>query len=196
MTKTIFLFFFIFCVWACKAQKSFIVLKKGEQSIVHYWKDSHITFQLSDRQWLSGIITKITPDSFYFTQEIIRYRLMGADTLHFAGQSYGLADIYALPTPNETIIYDHDQVRVELGHEKFVWVRNGLLFQVLGGGYVLLNVVNDLISGQPPFAKNNLPGLGVGAAVFLFGEFLHLRFDPYFHIGKKYRLECVFRANP
>jgi hypothetical protein len=196
MTKTILSVFFIFSIWECHAQNSFIVLKKREQAIAHYWKDSHITFQLQDRQWLSGIITKITSDSFYFTQEIIHYRLMGADTLHFSGQAYAPGDIYALPSPDELIIYDHDQVKVVLGHEKFVWIRNGLLFQVAGGGYVLLNVINDLISGEPPFAKNNLTGLGIGAAVFLVGEFLHFRFDPYFHIGKKYRLELVFHPNP
>ena len=89
---------------------------------------------------------------------------MAADTLRFSGQAYAPGDIYALPSPDELIIYDHDQVRVVLGHEKFVWIRNGLIFQVAGGGYVLLNVINDLISGEPPFAKNNLAGLGIGAA--------------------------------
>ena len=173
------------------SQSDFIILKKNRKSIQYFWKDSHITFQLRDRQWLSGIITKITADSFYVTKEIIRYHLMGSDTLHFSGFAFSLKDIYALPTKKELVAYDHDQVKIIFGHEKWVWIRNGFIFQIAGAGYMGLNITNNLIRNKPPFAKNNLPKLGTGAAVFLLGELLHLRFDPYLHIGKKYRLECV-----
>jgi hypothetical protein len=191
MTKTVFVILIVLCCSDGYAQNGFIVLKKGQKSIQHFWKDSHFTFQLQNKQWLTGIITKITPDSFYLTQEIIRYYLMGSDTLHFSGFAFTLNDVYALPTKKELINYEHDQVKVILGHEKLAWVRNGFIFQVTGAGYVALNVANDLIHGIPPFAKDKLAGLGIGAVIFLLGEVLHLIFDPYWRIGKKYHLECV-----
>jgi len=191
MTKAVFVFFIMFCCLEGYAQNGFIVLKKRQKSVRYFWKDSHFTFQLQNKQWLTGIITKITPDSFYLTQEIIRYYSMGSDTLHFSGLAFALKDVFALPTKKELINFEHDQVKVILGHEKFVWVRNGFIFQVAGAGYLALSIGNDLIHNDPPFAKENLPGLAIGAAVFLLGEVLHLGFDPYLHIGKKYHLESV-----
>jgi hypothetical protein len=154
-----------------------------------------MTFQLRDGQWLTGIVRKIAEDSFYFTQEIIHYNLYGSDTSHFSGLAFALNDVNALPTKKELIVYDNDQVRIILGHERFAWVRNGFIFQAAGAGYFMLNVINDWIGKTPPFAKSNLPGLGISAGVFLVGELLHLNFDPYIRIGKKYRLQCVVIPN-
>src|SRR6266498_53667 len=115
MAKTI-LVILAFCCSEGYAQTGCIVLKKRQKSIQYFWKDSHISFQLRDRQWLTGIITKITPDSFYLTREIIRHNLMGTDTLHFTGLTFALKDIYGLPTKKQLTVYDHDQVKVILGH--------------------------------------------------------------------------------
>ena len=116
---------------------------------------------------------------------------MGSDTLHFGAMVFSLRDIYALPTKREEIVYDHDQVYVILGHEKFVCVRNGFIFQVLGVGFVGLSVANDLASNEPPFAKSNLAGIFIGSALFLVGTAMHFTFDPYMHPGKKYHLKTV-----
>jgi hypothetical protein len=185
----------IFCIGA-RAQTGFIVLKKRQKSQRFFWKDGHFTFQTTDGQWISGILTKLEKDSFYLTQEIIRYHLMGFDTIHVSGYKFALNDVSAIPRSRETITYENDQVRVELGHERFAWIRNGFLFQVVGGGWVLLNVINDLGRGDPPFAKKNLAGLGIGAAVFVLGTILNKTFDPYIHIGKKYQLELVPISTP
>jgi hypothetical protein len=179
-----------FCV-VTYAQNGYIVLMKKQKPVQYYWKDAHFTFQTKDRQWITGIITGILNDSFYFTQEIIRYNTLGSDTLHFGGLLFSLADVYALPTKKEEIVYDHDQVHVILGHEKFVWVRNGFIFQVLGAGYVGLSVANDLASNEPPFAKTNLSGIFIGSALFVIGIAMHFTFDPYIHPGKKYQLKTV-----
>jgi hypothetical protein len=141
------------------AQNGYIVLMKRRKAVQYYWKDSHFTFQTKDRQWLTGILTKIGNDSFYFTQEIIRYNSMGTDTLHFSGMAFSLIDVFALPTKREEIVYDHDQVRTILGHEKFAWVRNGFIFQVIGAVYMGLSVANDLAQNEPPFAKSILAGI-------------------------------------
>jgi hypothetical protein len=178
--------------WAgAYAQNGYIVLKKRQKPIQYFWKDAHFTFQTRDRQWITGIITGISNDSFYFTQEIIRYNLLATDTLHFGGMKFSIKDVYALPTKNEEIVYDHDRVRIILGHEKFVWVRNGFIFQVAGAGYVGLSIANDLAQNDPPFAKSNLAGIYIGSALFLIGTLMHLRFDPYIHTGTKYNLACV-----
>ena len=191
MAKTILIILLVFCFCDGYTQQSVIVLKKGQHSIQYFWKDSRITFQLKDKEWMRGIITRITADSFYLTKEIIRYNVMGNDTLHFSGFVFAFEDVYALPTKKELTYYDNDKIRIIPGHENFLWVRNGFIFQVAGAGYVGLNVINDLAHNSPPFAKKNLAKLAIGAAVFLVGRFLHFKFDPYLHIGKKYHLECI-----
>jgi hypothetical protein len=164
---------------------------KRQKAIQFYWKDAHFTFQTVDKQWITGIITGIRNDSFYFTQEIIRYNLLGTDTIHFGAMKFSLNDVIAVPTKNEEIVYYNDQVQVILGHEKFVWVRNGFIFQVLGAGYVGLSVFNDLAQNDPPFAKTNLAGIYIGTALFLIGTVMHFTFDPYIHLNKKYHLKTV-----
>lgn len=156
-----------------------------------YWKDAPFTFQLKDKQWVSGVISGITPDSFYFRQEIIRYSLLGTDTLRISGFSFAPDDIYALPARGQSVMYVNDQVRITSGQQKFVWVRNGAIFRIGGAGYLFLNMVNHLIDGDSPFIQNNLPNLGIGAGVYLLGEILHRTYKPHIYIGKKYQLEIV-----
>jgi len=191
MRKPIILLLAVLFYITAQSQNDYLLLKKKQQGIQRFWKDSHITFQTSDGQWITGIITKITNDSFYFTQEIIHYYLMGSDTQHFSGFRFSINDIRVLPTSRQMLVYHNEQVSVIPGHEKFMWVRNGFIFQAAGAGYVGLNIINDLINNDPPFAKKNLGRLGIGAGVFLIGTLLHLHFDPYIRIGKKYSLQCV-----
>jgi hypothetical protein len=178
------------------AQTGYIVLRKNNRSQRFFWRDSHFTFQTADGQWTSGIVTKIGKDSFFLTQEIIRYQTMGFDTLHVSGFQFAVSDIVAIPTRNASVDYNNDQVEIGPGHEKFIWVRNGLIFQLIGGGWVALNVINDLGRKDPPFQKKKLAGLGIGMAAFIVGTILHKSFDPYIRIGKKYQLELVPIATP
>lgn len=172
-----------------------MILKKGQKSIQYFWKSSQITFQLKDKSWLYGFITRITPDSFYLTRGVVRFSMTGSDTLHFSGYSFAFTDVYALPTKKQMTSWKNDQVKIIAGHEKFVWVRNGFIFQVAGGAYTGLNIVNDLVRDEPPFAKKKLPGLAIGAAVFLAGKLLQWRFDPYLRLGKKYKLQYMSFEN-
>ncbi|HTQ65748.1 MAG TPA: hypothetical protein VMI12_13185 [Puia sp.] len=191
MTRTIILAAFIFTSLVSYEQNGYLVLKKGQKTLQTFWKNGHFTFQMKDGQWITGIITKVTPDSFYFTQEIIRYLGMGTDTMHFSGFKFDIHDVQALPRKENLFVYENDQVRIIPGHVKFLWVKNGLIFQLLGGGYVGVSIINDLINNNPPFAKENLPGLAIGTSLFLVGTLLHLNYDPYIHIGKKYHFESV-----
>jgi hypothetical protein len=191
MIKTNALILLLFCSFAVSAQGNFLVLKKRDKPIQHYWIGSRITIKPTNSDWLRGVITRITPDSFYLTQEILRYTMMGYDTLHISGFKFSIREIEVMPTKKQMVYYKDDRVIVIPGHTKFMWVKNGFLFQALGAGYVTLNITNHLIDKDPPFAKKNLPGLGIAAGLFLVGQFLHLRYDPLIHLGKKYRLEAV-----
>jgi hypothetical protein len=190
MLKVLLLLLVMTCSVAGYSQNGFIVLKKRNKTIQYFAKDSYIIFKLNDGQWLRGIITHITPDSFYLTQEIIRYYSIGTDTIRYKGLSFSLKDISTMPTRKQGFVYDRDQVRVIPGHERFIWLKNGLIFQAAGGGYTGLNAMNDLYYNDPPF-ENKLLELGIGVGVFLLGQLLHFRFDPFLNIGKKYHLESV-----
>jgi hypothetical protein len=86
------LILFLLCVISATAQENFMVLKKWHKPIQHFWTGSRITFQQKGSDWLRGIITRITP-AFYFAQEIIRYSLMGYDTMHFGGMRFAIKDV-------------------------------------------------------------------------------------------------------
>src|SRR5436189_2813602 len=177
------------------SQDIVMVLKKKHRSVQLFWKDSYITFQQQDKEWIRGIIKRITADSFYLTKEIIRYGLIRNDTIHFSGFAFALSDVHALPTKKEHTVYRNDQVYVTLGHESFVWLKRGDIFQIAGASYVTLNIINDLAHNSPPFAKQNLPNLAIGAALFLFGKLLQHTYYPHLRIGKNYRLTCIVFRN-
>src|SRR5690349_6181046 len=191
MIKTNALILLLFCSIVANAQGNFLILKKRNKPIQHFWIGSRITIKPSNSDWLRGIITYITPDSFYFTQEIIRYGMLGDDTLHISGLRFAVKEIEVLPTKKQIVYYKDDRVMVIPGHTKFMWVKNGFLFQAVGAGYSTLNITNHLIDKGPPFAKKNLLGLGIAAGLFSLGTFLHIRYDPLIHLGRKYRLEAV-----
>ncbi len=191
MIKTNALILLLFCSFETNAQGNYLVLKKRGTPIQHFWTGSRIIIKPSNSDWLRGIITHITPDSFYLTQEIIRYGMMGDDTLHISGLRFSIKEIQVLPTKKQMIYYKEDRVVVIPGHTKYMWVKNGFLFKTLGAGYAALNISNHLIDKDPPFAKRNLPHLAIAAGLFFLGEVLHLRYDPHIHLGKKYRLEAV-----
>ncbi|MCS3802109.1 hypothetical protein [Niastella sp. OAS944] len=191
MTKTILLILAFSLPIGAYSQNGYLVLKKRNRPLRYFWKDSRITFQRNDGEWVHGIITGIHNDSFSLTREMIRYTLSGIDTTHYRGYKFSVKDVCALPTKKEMIVHDNNRVRVILGHEKFVWVRNGFIFQVASAGYIGLNVANDLIRNEPPFSKEKLKGLGIASAVFVMGTILHYCFYPHLRVGKKFHLEAI-----
>lgn len=191
MFKITLLILFAGCSLTMFAQNGFIVVKKRKKTERTYGKDDHLTFQQRDGQWVTGIVTRIDRDSISFTREIIHYYSIGVDTLHISGYRYAASDIRAIPSKKQMFVYRNDQVDITLGHERFVWLRNGFIFQVAGAGYIGLNVINDLTNRQPPFAREHLDGLGIAAFAFLAGTIMHWRFDPTIRIGKKYSVRFV-----
>ena len=190
MKTTLLIVTVLLCV-VTQAQNGFLIIKKGKKTVQVFGTDTRLTFQQGNGQWITGFIDKIEKDSFSYTQEIIRYYPIGTDTIRYKGLKFSPRDIYALPSKRQQYYFQNDQVYITLGHEKFIWIRNGFIFQVAGAGYAGLSIINDLYRNDPPFAKENLAGLGIAAATFLFGTLLHFKFDPYIRPGKKYRIELV-----
>jgi len=178
---------------ALHAQEGFLILKKRKTNLVSYFKGSHIVLQLNSRQWVEGVITKLSADSIEIAQEILRYNGPVPDTLHYYHTWIAIKDVYALPTKRELINHDPGgNINVIPGHEKFVWIRNGFIFRVLGAGYAGLNIGNHLIDKDPPFASDNLgPPLAAAAGVFLFGELLQQLYHPHWRLGKKYHFQYI-----
>ena len=158
----------------------------------HFWKGSTIAFQLYNKEWQKGEITKISNDSFYIRPVVIKYHLMGADTFHYNILGFSIADVYALPKNGILIDYlnGHFQISRAGGHVHFYWIKSGWLFRVGAAGYTALNIINGLVRNDFSFYENRTR-LGIAAAIFLGGVLLHEMYTPVLRLGKKYRLETV-----
>lgn len=167
------------------------MLKKKSKTIQRFSVGSLITFQVNSGEWFSGDITQIGPDSFYLRQRSIRYTMFGADTVHFSGLRVAYNDVVRLPRKSAMVFYRNDKPQLIHGHEKFVYVKNGLLFQLGGGGYAALNIAGSLFNHEPPFGQKNVKRLGLAALIFAVGEILHLNYRQHLRIGKKYRLKYI-----
>jgi len=167
-----------------------MVLKKGNKTVQHFWKDSYITFQQKDGQWMHGIITKIENDSFYLTMEKITYSTMGSDTAHFSGFHYAFSDVYAMAKKAVKIDYIDGQFRINraAGHLHWYWIKSGWLFRTAAIGYSALYVANGLIDNNLSLSGGKL---GVASAVFLAGVILHKVYKLTFRLGNKYHLKAV-----
>lgn len=172
------------------AQNDILVLKKGNKSLQYFYKDSHISFQLQNKDWVKGIITKIENDSFIFTKEIIRYYTMGSDTSRIAGYHYALSDVYAMPKKGVQIDYINErfQITTSGGHQHWYWIKSGWLFRVMGAGYALLSITNGIVKHNFTLTASNL---GIAAGVFLGGVILKQTYKLTLRMGGKYHLEII-----
>jgi hypothetical protein len=181
---------------AAYCQQNILVFKKKDRDINRYWKGSTIAFQLIDKQWQKGEITKIHNDSLYIRPMVVRYSLMGSDTVHYSIKGFALTDIFALP--NEGILIDYIngsfQISRSGGHVHFYWIKSGWIFRVGAAGYAGLHIANGLIQNKFSFSDSKIQLLSA-AAVFLGGVLLHKNYKPYLRIGRKYRLEIIKLSN-
>ncbi|MFL5808502.1 MAG: hypothetical protein ACJ749_03215 [Flavisolibacter sp.] len=174
---------------AGQSQGRQILLMKKDKVLQRFWLNSRITFSVEKGQWQYGIITKINSDSFSFTKESIFRHFGGTDTTHVSGYVFLLSDIKALPSKRQITVVNGDDVKLIYGHEKFVWIRNGFVFQAAGVGYAAVNITNSLLDKTHSAENNNLQKLGIAAGLFLVGQVLHWTFDPTIKIKKKVHLE-------
>jgi len=171
-------------------QPDVLVFKKKNKEIKRYWEGTTIAFQLRDKQWQKGDITKIQNDSFFIRPWIVHYTLMTRDTVHFSIIGYALKDVFAMP--NKGILVDHINGSFQIskfgGHLHWYWIKSGWIFRVGAAGYAGLHIANGLIDNNFSFSDSKTQ-LFTAAGVFLAGVLLHKNYKPYLRIGRKYRLE-------
>ena len=167
-----------------------LIFKKGSKTIQYFYKNSYISFQLKNQEWMKGFITKIENDSFYFTKEIVRYFTMGSDTIRYAGYHFALSDMYALPKKGVQIDYIGDRFNITTsgGHQHWYWIKSGWIFRTGAAGYAALSVANGLIKNDFTFTGSRL---GIAAGVFLAGVLLKKTYKLTHRLGKKYYLETI-----
>lgn len=161
------------------AQRDLLLLKQKEHTLQTWTHGSYILFQFSSKQWIEGIIKSIKNDSITIDQIQVRqlgnqFGLPSIDTAHFGLMKFHINEIYAMPK-----------------RASYSVISNGMLFQYGSVAYILLNVANSLIKGDPVFSSANLSGLGIASAFFILGKILQNSHQTYLQMGKKYRMVTI-----
>ena len=168
--------------------------KKGNITIERFWLGDFIAFQLKDKEWQKGQLTRISNDSFYIRPMAVYYYTMGSDTVYFNVSGYAIPDVFAMPKKGYLIDYidGRFQISTSGGHVHWYWIKSGWIFRVGAVGYAVLNIANGLINNNFSF---NGSQLAIAAGVFLFGVLLKHIYKPALAIGKKYHFEMVPLSN-
>ncbi len=190
MNKTAFAIFLACSFSIVHAQQDFILFKKNDKTIATFKKYSYIAFQLKDHQWYTGNIEEVKQDTFYINPFILHVTMSGIDTIHLGMMVVTLNDIYAMPKRGVQFGYHNERASIthQGGHVHWLWIKNGLLFQTAGTGYIVLNVLNGIIKNNFSFSGSQL---GIAAAVLLAGEVLRYTYKSYLRLGKKYYLQSI-----
>jgi len=183
---------FCFLIFFIKGntQHALLLFKKKSWTVESFWVGSTIAFQLRDKQWQKGEITRIQNDSFFIRPVVVQYNLLNTDTFFFNTAGFSVHDIYAMPKRGVLIDYkDGDyQISMSGGHQHWYWIKSGWIFRVAAAGYAGLIVANSLIDSDLSIS-DSYPQLGVAAGVFLFGVLLKKVYKLTVRVGKKYHME-------
>ena len=180
MNRCMLVLFITLFTTASFGQSDFIQLKKKNKVIQTWFKDNYIYLQLKNDQWINAVIYNIKNDSLYlrpFATRVLanRWGMPYVDTTYYGYMPVSVKNIRAFPKMEES----------------FAYVKNGLLLQLGGGGYLVLNIINTLSNNEPVFGNDNLPKVSIGAAVFAAGTLLSLTRKSTYLIGKKYHIEYI-----
>jgi hypothetical protein len=162
------------------SQQDFLLLKKRNKTIASFYIGSPITFRTAAGDWVDAYINKIANDTLYIKEfELVTYvnswGMPAVDTMWRNTRKITTKDIVAFPRQDQSINY----------------IKNGTILQVGAGGYILLNVINTLSSGDNLFENNNGLRLAIAGAVFVIGTLMHTSRSPEIKIGKKYKLQYI-----
>ena len=162
------------------AQSDFIQLKKRDKVIKSWFKGNDFYGQLKNGQWVTALIYKIENDSLYLRPYIVRTYANRLGLPYLDTTYYGMMPVH----PNQLNAFPKDD-------EGFSYIKNGTLFYIAGGGYLLLNVINTLSNNEPVFGSDNLDNIGLAAGLLAVGLALDLTHKSTYTIGKKYRIEYI-----
>src|SRR5215510_3069109 len=190
MKKLTLIFTLLFSFFINYSQQAILLFKKKNRILESFWVGSTIAFQLRDRQWQKGEITKIQNDSFFIRPSVVRYNLLNTDTFYFSVIGFPVSDIYAMPKRGVLIDYKEDGFEISRsgGHQHWYWIKSGWLFRVAGAGYAALIVANSLIDSDLSISDSKTQ-LGIAAGVFIAGVLLKKMYKLTLRVGRKYHLE-------
>jgi hypothetical protein len=172
------------------SQEAILLFKKKNITVQSFWVGSAIAFQLKDKQWQKGEITKIRNDSFFIQPVVVQYHLLTTDTFYYNSLGFSISDVYAMPKRGVLIDYKDGEFQISMsgGHQHWYWIKSGWLFRAAGAGYAGLIVANSVIDSDLSISDSKTQ-LGVAAGVFLFGVLLKKIYKLTLRVGRKYHLE-------
>jgi hypothetical protein len=178
------------------SQQALLLFKKKNITVQSFWVGSIIAFQLRDKQWQKGEITKIRNDSFFIRPVVVQYSLLTTDTFYYDVLGFSVSDVYAMPKRGVLIDYKDGEFQISRsgGHQHWYWIKSGWLFRVAGAGYAGLIVANSLLDSDLSISDSK-PQLAVAAGVFLVGVLLKKIYKLTIRTGKKYHLEIFQLQN-
>lgn len=182
MHKPILLFLSIITFSLLHSQDNVIIFKKGNRSIEKFWKGTFIAFQLENKNWEKGELTRITNDSFYIKTRIVKYGFMRTDTFYYPVRGFKLSDIYAMPKRGYLVDYVNGRFQISKygGHVHFYWIKSGYLFRLAGAGFAVLGIINGYWINVP-----------IGAAVFLGAVLMKKMYKLTIRVKRRYHLESL-----
>jgi hypothetical protein len=180
MNRCIFILIAALIITSSFAQSDFIILKKNDKVLQSWFKGNDIYMQLKNGQWINAIIYKIEKDSLYLRPYVVQTYVNRIGLNFLDTTFYGLMPI----SPNYINAFPKKG-------ESFSYVKNGLIFVLAGGGYIILNVINTLSNNEPVFGADNLPKISIAAAVLALGAVMGLTHKPNYIMGKKYHIEYI-----
>lgn len=183
--KPLLLFFFLLLCGTAPAQRTLLLVKKGERTLLRYWQGGTIAFQLNNGAWQKGDFVALRHDSLFVMPRIVRYYFIGNDTLKLPVAGYPLNTIAAFPRRGMSVDFQHGD---------FGLTRSGTLvgklLRIGGAGYAALGLINGLRDGNVSL-KNNGTGLAIAGAVFAGGYALDKLQRYTYRLGGKYHLEVL-----
>lgn len=158
-----------------------LVLKDRGIGVKNFTEGNYINFEFSNRQWITGYISRIQNDTidvkqFALQQIMTSYGTLAEDSLKLGTLSLHISEIRAFAN--------------DKGHFNTVFT-NGALLKTGGGGYIIVNVVNSLIRKDPVFESGNIPKLLGGAAAWVLGKIQQQSNPNYRPIGKRFSVEIL-----
>ncbi|GAB4091117.1 hypothetical protein [Flaviaesturariibacter terrae] len=167
------------------AQRSLLLLKKGARTVARYWEGGTIAFQLSNGAWQQGDLVALRNDSVFVQPRIVRYYMIGNDTLKLPVQGYPLQTLAAFPRPGVSIEFRSGAFGVSKRRSLA-----GTLLQVGAIGYTALGLVNGLREGNYSLSEHKTE-LAVAGAVYALGFALKRLTRYTYPIGSKYHIESI-----
>jgi hypothetical protein len=179
--RILLLFFFPLAAQSQLGKSGFLVLKKGNKTVGRYYTGNTMQFYTTESMPVSGVVDRITADSIYLYQYQIRrmQRADGAVIFDTTGRfplSFSIANIGSFPA----------------GRQKGKnLLTNGTLLMIGGAGYLVVNMVNTVREGDPPFGEDNLSNVLIATGAVATGFLLKKSWPSRWYIGKKYKLQVM-----